>query len=252
LLQINILTSPKEINMHTFRRPDNGKRANGVVLWRGPSLLDGQPIVVVATLKSRNIKTGDMVQTWIIPDPEHGSVVKALTDGRDKSVCGSCPRRPAVAKTNNLTPCYVEVGKAPNQVGKGVDRGIYPDAMADDARTAGEDRAVRIGAYGDPAAVPTHVWADLAIRARVWTGYTHQWRKCDPMLKHFTMASADSLADAKEAWAMGWRTFRALEPGEKHDPETEILCPSDRTTCERCGLCSGTDLPTKSIAIPSH
>jgi len=36
-------------------------KLNGVVLYEGPSMLDGEPIVVIATLKSSNIKTGNMV-----------------------------------------------------------------------------------------------------------------------------------------------------------------------------------------------
>lgn len=35
---------------------------------------------------------------------------------------------------------------------------------------------VRIGSYGDPAAVPTRVWEELVKNARNFTGYTHQWR----------------------------------------------------------------------------
>ena len=41
--------------------------AKGYVLHEGPSPFDGQPIVSIATLHSSNRKTGDMVQTWILP-----------------------------------------------------------------------------------------------------------------------------------------------------------------------------------------
>ena len=39
---------------------------------------------------------------------------------------------------------------------------------------------VRIGSYGDPAAVPTRVWAELLRYVTHWTGYSHFWkpRKC--------------------------------------------------------------------------
>jgi hypothetical protein len=37
-----------------------------IVLYRGPSLLDGSPIVAIATIGSTNVKTGPMVQTWIL------------------------------------------------------------------------------------------------------------------------------------------------------------------------------------------
>jgi hypothetical protein len=38
----------------------------GVELWRGASVIDGSPIVYIATLSSSNRKTGNMIQTWIL------------------------------------------------------------------------------------------------------------------------------------------------------------------------------------------
>ena len=38
----------------------------GVVIYRGVSRIDGRPIVAIATLKTDNEKTGDMIQTWIL------------------------------------------------------------------------------------------------------------------------------------------------------------------------------------------
>lgn len=40
--------------------------ANGFVLYEGPSVLDGAPIVAIATMSTKNAKTGAMVQTWIL------------------------------------------------------------------------------------------------------------------------------------------------------------------------------------------
>ena len=42
------------------------KKPTGYVIYDGPSLADGAPIIVIATIKSGNSKTGDMLQTWII------------------------------------------------------------------------------------------------------------------------------------------------------------------------------------------
>jgi hypothetical protein len=45
--------------------------SNGIVIYRGPSILDGSPIVVIATglgSGSSNRKTGALVQTWILRD----------------------------------------------------------------------------------------------------------------------------------------------------------------------------------------
>ena len=42
---------------------------NGRILYEGPSMLDGAPIVVIATgfaERSGNDKTGAMIQTWIL------------------------------------------------------------------------------------------------------------------------------------------------------------------------------------------
>jgi hypothetical protein len=36
------------------------------IIYNGPSLLDGKPIVVIATYSKRNIKTGAVVQTYIL------------------------------------------------------------------------------------------------------------------------------------------------------------------------------------------
>ena len=81
-------------------------KERGFVLYEGPSLIDGAPIVVVATLKTSNIKTGDMVQTWILRsdiEPHH-----AVKSGDDLSICGDCIHRPA-----NQGSCYVTVFQAP-------------------------------------------------------------------------------------------------------------------------------------------
>ena len=37
-----------------------------MIIYNGPSLLDGTPIIAIAIRKSGNAKTGDMVQTYIL------------------------------------------------------------------------------------------------------------------------------------------------------------------------------------------
>lgn len=67
----------------------------GLVLWEGPSRLDGAPIVLIATGMRRgssNEKTGPMVQTWILRQDVAPHV--AQRTGADASVCGDCPLRP--------------------------------------------------------------------------------------------------------------------------------------------------------------
>lgn len=228
---------------HT-RKPKQVARG---LLWQGPSLLDGQPIVAVGvyrTGKGVNSKTGAMVQTYIIRadvDP-----VAAIQSGADVSVCGDCKLR---GNGGQGRGCYVNLGQGPLAVYKAFTRGNYP---AIDPAELGRGRMVRLGTYGDPAAVPVAVWDSLLEQAKGHTGYTHQWR-IRPDLARITMASADTPADASAAWRLGFRTFRlSSEP-----TNVEIQCPSDLgISCLDCGLCDGTRNGTraavKSITIPPH
>jgi hypothetical protein len=62
------------------------KKPSGYIIYRGASLLDGKPIVVVAITKSSNAKTGDMVQTYILADNGKSPVESARHVGRCFSV----------------------------------------------------------------------------------------------------------------------------------------------------------------------
>jgi hypothetical protein len=118
---------------------------------------------------------------------------------------------------------------------------------------------VRLGSYGDPAAVPLQVWIDLLAWSGSprWTGYTHQWRDCDPEFRHYVMASCETLADANLARSQGWRVFLVIAP-DAPIPAGFIECLSDShgKTCAECGLCNGArrnvDKQPASIAIHIH
>lgn len=228
------------------------------VIYRGPSLYDGAPIVVVATWSKRNRKTGGVVQTYIIRediDPREASKT-----GADVSICGTCPHRgtptddPARKIAKGRT-CYVFLGQGPLIVWQSYHRGVYPRADRPQDRAAiGAGRTVRVGTYGDPAAVPDHVWQDLLQDAEGWTAYTHSsgWRP------DLAMQSADTYAQALAAWAKGQRTFRVVDSVDDIDTSKEVLCPASkeagaRTTCAACKLCGGTATRSpKSVAIPMH
>jgi hypothetical protein len=63
----------------------------GFVLYRGPSVIDGQPIMVIATgLEDggSNSKTGPMVQIYIMRADQNP--MQAAQRGDDVSICGSC------------------------------------------------------------------------------------------------------------------------------------------------------------------
>lgn len=216
----------------------NSKTPSGFILYRGPSLLNGAPIVVVAiTKKSTNGKTGNMVQTYILKDNGKSPVVNAQTL-EDDAICGVCPHRRGLGGA-----CYVNLGQGPRSVADGVVRGIYPfkpSAAAD----ASKGRMVRLGTYGDPAAVPAYVWDNLIVQAQGHTGYSHQWQdgKANHVM-HLVMASADNQEARAQAKSMGYRTFR-IRPATSPVLKGEFVCPASeeagkRLTCAQCGACSG-------------
>ncbi len=237
-------------------------KANGHILWAGLSLLDGAPIVAIAVGEdsaSTNAKTGGMLQTYILrADLEP---IDAARSGADASICGDCPlRSPNAAEYDgraigNLSgrACYVNLGQGPTGVYRAWTRGLYP--FANDRARVGDGKRVRVGTYGDPAAVPSHVWRALLSRAAGWTGYTHQPDRA-PDLRGVCMASARSVADARRLQDAGWRTFTALPIGSAI-PAGSILCPSVSRgiKCEDCLLCDGAREGrhgVKSIAILAH
>lgn len=238
----------------------------GFVFYQGPSLIDGAPIVGIATLHSDNGKTGDMVQTYIIRSDM--APLTALATGADISICGSCGHRPKRIrvrdpKTGRFTSkkvrtCYVDVGKSVQQVFRAFERGSYPTYEPIDGARYLADRMVRLGAYGDPAAIPAHVWIALLADAAGHTGYTHQWRR--PMaadLAPIVMASADSPRDRDQARARGWRTFTVVREGTPLAAR-EFACPAspeggNRKQCIDCGACDGaTRANQASVAIVVH
>ena len=105
------------------------KKPNGIVIYRGPSMLDGAPIVCIATgleTGSSNGKTGGgLIQTWIIREDQ--SPTEAVNSGADASVCGGCRHRGSIVDGKNVDrSCYVTIFQAPLNVYKSYHRGIYP------------------------------------------------------------------------------------------------------------------------------
>lgn len=226
--------------------------ANGYVIYRGPSRLDGAPIVAIALVsKSDNSKTGDVTQTYILRSDVHP--IEAVRTGADVSICGTCPHRGD--GTGKGRTCYVTLAHGPRAVYAAFAAGKYPDATPSEVARMVAGRVVRLGTYGDPAAVPVEVWRALIADARGWTGYTHQWRVA-PAFRALCMASVDSEAERAEAIAEGWRTFRVRAVGAPIMP-AEVTCPASveagkRTTCADCRLCAGTSTQAKTITILAH
>lgn len=231
-----------------------------IVLYRGPSMLDGAPILAIATLGSSNEKTGPMVQTWIIR-ADMGPMA-ASAAAADSSVCGECPRRHSLGGD-----CYVTLFQAPRSVHDHWVRAGSPDVNWREPKTLAKlakharKHGLRLGSYGDPAAVPYTVWRDLMaeLQPKLHTGYTHQWRgltaratlanQADTRshvawLRDNVMASADTFKDASDARALGWRYFLAVAPDQVENvPERTVLCLAEKATnpktCETCGICNG-------------
>jgi hypothetical protein len=218
------------------------KQPTGYVVYRGPSQLDGAPIVAITTMRSENHKTGNMVQTWILRDDL--SPTEASKQSADASVCGYCKHRWSLGGA-----CYVNIGQGPGSIWRAYKRGNYPDATvtgsADFERSMGaitRGRAVRLGAYGDPAAVPVAVWQALTRCATGHTGYTHQWR--NPIaapLRALCMASVDTDAEYAAAQSAGWRTFRVRCEDDASVMPREFECVADTkgTACADCRACDG-------------
>ena len=226
----------------------------GFVFYDGPSALDGAPIIGVAVLRSKNVKTGDMVQTFILRADQ--SPLAAIDSGADASICGDCVHRGADGRART---CYVDVGKSVQSVYSAWTRGAYPlTSPAQGARML-TGRAVRLGAYGDPAAIPAQHWRALLKRAAGRTGYTHQWRQAHAQqLRELVMASADSAQERDTARAMGWRTFRVRGADESLGAR-EFACPAspeggNRRQCVDCQACDGAARgPAQaSVAIVVH
>ncbi len=218
----------------------------GEVLFRGRSRINGAPIVAIATDSSTNRKTGSMIQTWILRadvDP-----ITAVQTGADASICGGCIHRGTTNNGRGRT-CYVKHWQRPMQVWKTWRAGRY---LGQAVTTAG--RKIRLGSYGDPAAVPSRVWSRLLRDCAGWTGYTHQWTHAKhAAYQRWLMASVDSPVERTAARESGWRAFRvrsSADPLLAH----ETICPASaegrhKTTCERCGLCDGTGAGDHSTAV---
>ena len=248
----------------------------GVILWEGASRIDGAPLVLLGTGRddfrkgrkgkgSANGKTGAMLQTWILRAdvaPHH-----ARAAALDVSICGGCPHAgrivpdassPSGRRREDVT-CYVAAWQGPRATWASYANGDAERAdSAADREAWGAGHMVRLGSYGDPMAIPYHVWVDVLSLSVGRTGYTHQWRSArlrgeDPW-HTIVMASCDSPRDVSDASALGFGTFHVVPVGSPL-PARERLCPASEeagrvTTCEDCGACDGRK--RQHIVIPAH
>ena len=233
---------------------------NSIIVYDGPSIIDGKPIVVILTglaESSANGKTGNLVQSFIIRSDIEPH--QALKTGDDVSVCGMCPHRPLIARAIGAAPCYVRVHESVLSVYRAYRRSSYPVATSiGQVRALLRGRRLRLGTYGDPAAAPVELWQLLVSLADGHVGYSHQWQTIGfdvAAWAPLVMASVDSAAEAAQAATMGMRYFR-VSIGVDRQPG-EVSCPASaeagrKAQCSDCMLCGGTSKAARSIVIADH
>jgi hypothetical protein len=234
----------------------------GAVIYEGPSMLDGSPIVVLVTGfgGASNVKTGaDLLQVYILRADM--TPLDAAKTGADAAICGTCIHRGEHDVAGNLVPatrsCYVILHQGPRMVYQSWTQGKYATVDISSLRALVSGRKVRLGAYGDPAAVPFHIWQELLAGVTEITGYTHAWRLF-PALAQYVMASCDSTEDRVHAKALGFRTFRVASVVDWKIGDREVLCPASaeagkKTTCDKCLACGGHSSKAKvDMMIPLH
>lgn len=217
------------------------------IVYEGPSLIDEVPIIAIVTIgKSGNRKlTVDprkkIAQLWILV--KDYSPVAALKSGNDHAICGNCPAR------NKW--CYVTVHQAPQSVWKAYKRGRYKKVSLEEIEAKTNNMFVRLGSYGDPAAVPRDVLLSIVKNASTHTGYTHQWRE-GFAINDICMASVENEADEKLANSYGFRAFRTVIVDERM--KNHMICPSDKKniSCDVCSSCVGNDGRKSNVQIKIH
>jgi len=220
-------------------------KTTGFVVYKGKSVINGEPIMGIVTLNSRNIKTGKMAQLWILRSDEHP--VNVTRKGLDEAICGKCILRQSLGGA-----CYVNIAQGPASVYRAYKAGKYPTLKVKDFEKEFGGLRMRFGAYGDPYALPLGVLNSIKAVIKNNTSYTHQWKNASMQLAAMSMASVNNIEEAKEAVKAGWRYFRVTDNNKLL--KNEIICPNATTgvKCYDCKLCSGNAIQAKNIVIPIH
>ena len=201
----------------------------GYILHKG--IINGKPYVSIATMKTSNEKTGNMVQIWFLLENENP--VESVLNGLDaETICQGCP----FASGNG---CYVNVGQAPLAIWKAYKRGIYKELMPINYIDAFKGRKIRFGAYGNPTLLPISIVKAIASVSNGWTGYFHDWKE-NPLASEYAnyfMVSTETENSRIQAEQAGYRYFH-VSPTK---PENALECLSETKgmECSTCKLCSG-------------
>lgn len=236
-----------------MRKLPRARLPRGAVIYEGPSRLTGIMIAVILTgllEATRNRKTGDVIQGWVIPISLSPLQWNSERRFQASPHCGDCPQQ-----WSWKGGCYVNISHAPTAIWKAYWAGVYEDwtvRMPDDVLTG---RMLRLMAWGDPVAAPDFVLRRLLTKQLAgWVGYTHQFDVEDAQwLRNYLMASVDNSYQHELAERMGWRVFRPTESDVP--PEGSIVCPNytHGVQCADCLLCSGhSGRGLTSITVPVH
>lgn len=203
-----------------------------VIAWRGESAIDGGPIMVAITslLYSKNRKTGSIPQIWIVRSDK--GALDAIRDGSDYSICGDCKFCSTKLGDDAFRfanrKCYV---RGYQLIGVTTHMATAKEISLEDAArllAMHTTRTVRIGAYGDPAAVPYEVWEKLLSKVKHVIGYTHQWKTCDQRFNRLVMASCDTPIEVALSNAKGYRVFLVEHPGDDLSDMKLLRCPASK------------------------
>lgn len=205
----------------------------------------------LCTATSSNPKTGNVPQIWI-----GGSRKESIQSCKDVA-CPLLHSKYGGQGGGGNPTCYAQHGTpafAHASVFKSHNNGKDKSlayALENSSRSA---RMVRLGAIGDPVALSpldgAYIRATVKRAGLALIGYTHGWRmaKANRWRKSI-MASCETLAEADQAIAAGWRatvvlpadhtgrTFKTPAGG------TGVICPAQlapkAVTCNTCRLCDG-------------
>lgn len=234
----------------------NNKIQDAAIIYEGPSAFDGKPIAAIATgikRKSKNSKTGAMVQIWIIS--KELSPYDTSKTGGDAANCGDCRHRHSLGGG-----CYVDLLRAPNSVYNCYKRGGYETINAATLAHLANLK-VRLGAYGDMFAIPYNPLSNFLKHVKKRTGYTHAWQNLDKrslkLARKYFVASVDSEEELDRANILGLSTFRVKSTKDNKIMPKEIEClnTTKEIECADCLLCSGRDtmkVRARNIYIDAH
>ena len=214
-------------------------------------------IEVLWTPDSGNDKTGDIPTGWIGASREQCM---------DSCNAVACPLRPKVEGGDGQ--CYAWHGTPVMGFAsmlRARARGKAYDLAHALAGRKASARMVRLGALGDPASCSPLAAAFIASKVRAagltLVGYTHGWRTADHWRGRL-MASCDTLQEADEAAALGWRPTVVLpyhhEGRHFTTPagRTGVVCPAQIrpkvVTCNTCRLCDGAATRGPVIGFIDH